>query len=151
MYLRVSDIAGRDDWQPMMSDLRKDDHGNWWFHVIGKGNKSARISVKDEYINVWMARYRRFLGLSPAPSSNDSAPLLQSLNGRAGLSAGHIRSIVQEAFDNALDRMRADGFPEDDIRNLRSASFHCVRHHSATAEFNVRDLRISKRIYITKA
>jgi site-specific recombinase XerD len=139
MYLRVSDIVGRDNWKPMMSDFRKDDHGNWWFHVIGKGNKSARISVKDEYINVWMARYRRFLGLAPAPSPEDSAPLLQSLNGRAGLSAGHIRTLVQEVFDNALDRMRADGFPDDDIRNLRSASLHWLRHTSATADAKVRD------------
>jgi hypothetical protein len=35
-----------------------------WFHVIGKGKKSAKISVKDEYMNVCMARYRRFLNLT---------------------------------------------------------------------------------------
>lgn len=139
MYLRVSDMVGRDNWHPMMSDFRKDDHGNWWFHVIGKGNKSAKISVKDEYINVWMARYRRFLNLTPTPSSDDSAPLLQSLKGRAGLSEGHIRSLVQEVFDYALERMRAEGFPDDDIKNLRSASLHWLRHTSATADAKVRD------------
>jgi integrase len=139
MYLRVSDIVGRDNWQPMMSDFRKDDHGNWWFHVIGKGNKSAKISVKDEYMNVWMARYRTFLKLTPAPYPNDSAPLLQSLKGRAGLSEGHIRSLVQEVFDYALERMRAEGFPDDDIKNLRSASLHWLRHTSATADAKVRD------------
>lgn len=139
MYLRVSDIVGRDNWTPMMSDFRKDDHGNWWFHVIGKGNKAARISVKDEYMNVWMARYRKFLNLTAAPSPDDSAPLLQSLKGRAGLSAGHIRSLVQEVFDNALNRMRAEGFPDDDIKNLRSASLHWLRHTSATADAKVRD------------
>lgn len=139
MYLRVSDIVGRDNWQPMMSDFRKDDHGNWWFHVIGKGNKSAKISVKDEYIDVWMDRYRRFLNLSPRPSPDDSSPLLQSLTGRAGLSEGHIRTLVQEVFDFALERMRADGFPDDDIKNLRSASLHWLRHTSATADAKVRD------------
>lgn len=139
MYLRVSDMVGRDNWEPMMSDFRKDDHGNWWFHVIGKGNKSAKISVKDEYMNVWMARYRRFLKLTPTPSPDDSAPLLQSLKGRAGLSEGYIRSLVQEVFDKALERMRADGFPEDDIKNLRSASLHWLRHTSATADAKVRD------------
>jgi site-specific recombinase XerD len=139
MYLRVSDIVGRDNWQPLMSDFRKDDHGNWWFHVIGKGNKSAKISVKDEYMNVWMARYRTFLKLTPAPYPNDSAPLLQSLKGRAGLSEGHIRSLVQEVFDYALERMRAEGFPDDDIKNLRSASLHWLRHTSATSDAKVRD------------
>ncbi|MBV7547555.1 site-specific integrase [Pseudomonas sp. PDM26] len=139
MYLRVSDMVGRDNWKPMMSDFRKDDHGNWWFHVIGKGNKSAKISVKDEYMNVWMARYRRFLNLTPAPYPGDSAPLLQSLKGRAGLSEGHIRSLVQEVFDYSLERMRAEGFPDDDIKNLRSASLHWLRHTSATADAKVRD------------
>jgi site-specific recombinase XerC len=139
MYLRVSDMVGRDNWQPMMSDFRKDDHGNWWFHVIGKGNKSAKISVKDEYMNVWMARYRRFLGMTPAPSPDDSAPLLQSLKGRPGLSEGHIRGLVQEVFDYALERMRAEGFPDDSINNLRSASLHWLRHTSATADAKVRD------------
>lgn len=139
MYLRVSDMVGRDNWEPMMSDFRKDDHGNWWFHVIGKGNKSAKISVKDEYMNVWMARYRRFLGLTSAPSPDDSAPLLQSLKGRAGLSEGYIRALVQEVFDAAFERMRADGFPDDDIKSLRSASLHWLRHTSATADAKVRD------------
>lgn len=139
MYLRVSDMVGRDNWEPMMSDFRKDDHGNWWFHVIGKGNKSAKISVKDEYMKVWMARYRLFLGMTPSPSSDDSAPLLESVKGRAGLSEGHIRSVVQEVFDKALERMKDDGFPDDDIKHLRSASLHWLRHTSATADAKVRD------------
>lgn len=139
MYLRVSDMVGRDNWEPMMSDFRKDDHGNWWFHVIGKGNKSAKISVKDEYMRVWMARYRLFLGMTPSPSSDDSAPLLESVKGRAGLSEGHIRSVVQEVFDKALERMKDDGFPDDDIKHLRSASLHWLRHTSATADAKVRD------------
>lgn len=139
MYLRVSDIVGRENWEPMMRDFKKDDHDNWWFHVTGKGNKKAKISVKDEYMNVWMARYRRFLKLTPSPSLDDSAPLLQSLKGRAGLSEGHIRGLVQVVFDKALERMRAEGFPDGDINNLRSASLHWLRHTSATADAKVRD------------
>jgi hypothetical protein len=55
------------------------------------------------------------------------------------LSEGHIRTLVQEVFDFALERMRADGFPDDDIKNLRSASLHWLRHTSATADAKVRD------------
>lgn len=76
---------------------------------------------------------------TPSPSSDDSAPLLESVKGRAGLSEGHIRSVVQKVFDNALERMRDDGFPDDDVRNLRSASLHWLRHTSATADAKVRD------------
>ena len=42
MYLRVSDLAGRDNWTPTMGDLRQDGAGNWWYHVVGKGNKAAK-------------------------------------------------------------------------------------------------------------
>src|SRR5690606_9867646 len=44
MYLRVSDLVGRDNWEPTMGDFRKDTQGNWWFNVVGKGNKAAKIS-----------------------------------------------------------------------------------------------------------
>lgn len=35
MYLRVSDLVGRDNWEPGMGDFRRDSSGNWWFHVVG--------------------------------------------------------------------------------------------------------------------
>lgn len=43
MYLRVSDLVGRDNWRPTMGDIRRDTTGNWWFHVVGKGNKACLI------------------------------------------------------------------------------------------------------------
>ncbi len=33
MYLRLSDLIGRDNWRPTKGDLRRDTTGNWWFHV----------------------------------------------------------------------------------------------------------------------
>lgn len=42
-------------------------------------------------------------------------------------------------FGNALGRMRSDGFPDDEVKNLRSASLHWLRHTSATADAKVRD------------
>jgi site-specific recombinase XerC len=64
MYLRVSDLVGRANWRPTMGDLRRDTTGNWWFHVVGKGNKAAKISVRDEYIERYLVRYRKSLQLS---------------------------------------------------------------------------------------
>lgn len=141
MYLRISDLVGRDNWEPRMNSFLKDAKGNWWFYVTGKGNKAAKISVKEEYINVWMARYRRHLKMTPTPSSSDTSPLLSSLRGRAGLSEGHVRSLVQAVFDKALARMKADGFSDDDIQNLRAASLHWLRHTSATFDAKIRDMK----------
>ncbi|KWW16644.1 integrase [Pseudomonas putida] len=139
MYLRISDLAGRDNWQPLMSDFRKDSSGAWWFHVIGKGNKIAKISVKNEYIDVWMRRYRHYLGLTATPTSDDATPLLRAHHGREGLSEGHIRVLVQSVFDEALTRMKQEDRTEDEIDALRSASTHWLRHTSATFDAKVRN------------
>ncbi|MBD8615042.1 hypothetical protein IFT69_15180 [Pseudomonas putida] len=35
--------------------------------------------------------------------------------------------------------MKDEGFPDDDIKNLRSGSLHWLRHTSATADAKVRE------------
>lgn len=39
--------VGRPNWHPVMGDFRQDPEGNWWYHVIGKGNKAGKIAVRD--------------------------------------------------------------------------------------------------------
>ncbi|RSC25921.1 site-specific integrase [Pseudomonas putida] len=141
MYLRVSDLVGRDNWQPTMGDFRRDGNGNWWFHVIGKGNKAAKISVRDEYVQCYLTRYRRHLGLSPLPSPHETHPLLSTLHGRSGLSSRHLRLLLQQVFDRALFKMTAEGRHEDEIDNLRSASLHWLRHTSATFDAPFREMK----------
>lgn len=131
MYLRVSDMVGRDNWTPRMKDFRKDSQGNWWYHVVGKGNKKAKISVRDDYLD-YLKRYRAHLNLTPLPSPDDNTPLLKTLSGRSGLSDRHIRLLLQEVFDKALERMQSEGRKEDEMDSLRSASLHWLRHTSAT-------------------
>lgn len=105
MYLRISDLVGRDNWRPTMGDLRRDTTGNWWFHVVGKGNKAAKISVRDEYVERYLVRYRHFLKLSPLPSPQEKTPLISTLKGRSGLSdlnspgfSRHLASSLRNAF-----------------------------------------------------
>ncbi|CRL98072.1 hypothetical protein [Pseudomonas sp. 24 E 1] len=45
----------------------KYDGENGWFNVVGKGNKAAKISVRDEYIEAYLKRYRTTLSLPPFP------------------------------------------------------------------------------------
>ncbi|WP_256589048.1 hypothetical protein [Pseudomonas sp. BBP2017] len=74
MHLRVSDSTGRDNWEPTMGDFRRDSQSNWWFHVVGKGNKSAKISVRYDYVQTYLTRYRQHLGLTSLPSPHESPP-----------------------------------------------------------------------------
>ncbi|AHY45227.1 tyrosine-type recombinase/integrase [Stutzerimonas decontaminans] len=141
MYLRVSDLVGRDNWEPTMGDFRRNGQGIWFFHVVGKGNKAAKISVRDDYMNTYMARYRRHLGLSPTPAPGERTPLLQALNGRAGLSDRQIRLLIQGVFNQAIERMKHDSWNEAEIDSLRDASLHWLRHTSATFDAPLRDAK----------
>lgn len=141
MYLRVSDLVGRDNWTPTMGDIRRDSMGNWWFHVVGKGNKAAKISIRDDYIQNYLIRYRQHLQLSPLPSAHEKTPLISTLKGRGGLSDRHIRLLLQEVFDVTLARMAQEGWSDDEIDQLRSASLHWLRHTSATFDAPHRDMK----------
>lgn len=139
MYLRVSDVCGRDNWKPTMGDFRLDHDGNWWFHAIGKGNKVGKIAVRAAYVDCYLKRYRIFLGLSPLPSPNEPTPLLVTLDGKAGLSTRMVRIIMRSVFDSAIDRMALEERHEGEIQSLRVASTHWLRHTAATFDAPFRD------------
>lgn len=141
MYLRVSDIVGRENWTPTMGAFRLDPEGNWWMHVIGKGNKARKISVKLEFVETYLKRYRLSRNLPPYPVKGDKTSLLTTSGGRGGLSDRHIRGLVQEIFDLALEQMRSEGRVESELSQLRSASLHWLRHTSATFDAKVRPVK----------
>ncbi|WP_415756346.1 tyrosine-type recombinase/integrase [Pseudomonas sp. LT1P18] len=148
MYLRVSDIVGRPNWHPVMGDFRLDPEGNWWYHVIGKGNKAGKVAVREEYISKYLTRYRHFVGLSPLPEWNEQTPLLMTLRGRSGLSGRQVRALLQSVFDNALARMREEERDEHEMNSPRVASAHWLRHTSATLDAPLRspkDLQMDLR------
>lgn len=137
MYLRISELVADERSAPVMGDFRKDRDGNWWFHVTGKGNKSRTITVCDEMLNA-LRRYRRFLGLSPLPLSNEQTPLVPKHKGHGPVTATrHIRLIVQTCFDHAFERMRNDGL-QDDAEDLRAATVHWLRHTGISEDVKFR-------------
>lgn len=148
MYLRISDLVGRANWEPCMGDFRQDPEGNWWYHVIGKGNKPGKIAVRDEYVNRYLKRYRVFLGLAPLPINSERTPLLTTLDGRAGLSGRQVRTLLQSIFDSALAKMKSEEREPYEMASLRSASAHWLRHTSATFDAPFRkakDLQLDLR------
>ncbi len=127
MYLRISELVADERSTPIMGDFRKDIDSNWWFHVIGKGNKSRKITVCNDMISA-LKRYRQFLGLSPLPSVGETTPLIKKNLGKGAISSTRqIRAIVQTCFDNAYERMKADGL-EEDAEDLKLATVHWLRH-----------------------
>jgi len=97
--------------------------------------------VRDDYVDCYLTRYRRYLGLTPLPSPQDVCPLIGTLNGRGGLSDRYIRSLLQVVFVRALKRMQEEGWSDDEIDQLRSASLHWLRHTSATFDAPLRDMK----------
>lgn len=148
MYLRVSDLVGRPNWKPTMGDFRQDFEGNWWYHAIGKGNKIGKVAVRDEYIERYLKRYRRFLGLAELPERNETTPLITTLRGRSGLSGRQVGALLQSVFDRTLERMRVEGRQKHEMDSLRLASAHWLRHTSATFDAplrNAKDLQLDLR------
>lgn len=137
MYLRISELADSERWSPQMSNFHCDHDGNWWFTVIGKGNKERDIAVSDAMLDV-LKRWRKHLGLSPLPTPADSSPILPKLRGRGGISnTSFIRKIVQFCFDKTADRLKQDGFIED-AAVLDEATVHWLRHTGISEDVKVR-------------
>lgn len=127
MYLRISELSAQPRWQPQMGDFQRDLDGNWWFTTIGKGNKERQISVSDSMLEA-LKRYRHHLGLSRLPSPGEPTPLILRSNGKGPItSTRQIRAIVQCCFDEAYQRMQADGLA-DDAAELHTATVHWLRH-----------------------
>ncbi|MDH0095669.1 hypothetical protein N7333_03640 [Pseudomonas sp. GD04158] len=149
MYLNVSDLSGTGRDAPAMKDFRRDAAGLWWLYLRKGGRLIDRVRAPQEYLDVYLARYRRILNLPPLPSDDEAVPLLCTLGGRPGLSDHHIRGLLQPVFDLALVRMRQDGWSEMEVDQLRSASLQWIRNTSArlaSPNLNVLELQAALRI-----
>ncbi len=137
MYLRVSELVADERSTPVMGDFRKDHDGNWWFHVLGKGNKNRTISVCDDMLQA-IKRYRQHLELSLLPTVNEQTSLVPKFLGKGPItSTRQIRTLVQTCFDNAFQRMKRDGL-EDDAEDLKVATVHWLRHTGISEDVKFR-------------
>ncbi|MEL6379296.1 MAG: site-specific integrase [Pseudomonadota bacterium] len=137
MYLRISELVADERSTPVMGDFRRDQDGHWWFHVTGKGNKDRTIVVSDAMLAA-LRHYRSTLGLSPLPAIGETIPLLTKNKGQGPIaSTRQVRRIVQDCFDRAYARMKADGM-EDDAQDLRAATVHWLRHTGISEDVKIR-------------
>lgn len=128
MYLRISELASSDRWSPKMGDFFRDANDDWWFKTVGKGNKYRQIAVSPLVLTA-LKRYRKFLGLTPFPSPEESTPLIEKANnsGRPVSSTRPIRQIIQNCFDVAIEVLKKENKMEE-AEMLRAATVHWLRH-----------------------
>ena len=137
LYLRISELVADERSTPVMGDFRKDMDGNWWLHVVGKGNKSRIVTVSDAMLAA-VKRYRNALGLTSLPTPDETTPLIPKNLGTGPVtSTRQIRTIVQNCFDLSFQRMRDEGFDNDAIE-LEAATVHWLRHTGISEDVKVR-------------
>ena len=137
MYLRISELAANTRWTPLMNHFHKDQEHNWWFTIVGKGNKQRQIAVSDAMLKA-LKRWRKHLNLSALPSAADKTPLLPKTRGKGAIeSINYLRRIVQTCFDRAIEQLNNDGFKEE-AESLVEATVHWLRHTGISDDVKIR-------------
>jgi site-specific recombinase XerD len=137
MYLRISELVADERSTPLMGDFRTDQDRNWWFHVVGKGNKSRVITVSNGMIDA-LKRYRIHLGLPELPLPGESTPLIPKVHGNGPVtSTRQIRNLVQQCFDLAYEALASKGQSSEALE-LKAATVHWLRHTGISEDVKIR-------------
>ena len=122
---RVSEMA-----QARMNDFSERE-GRWWWHVVGKGQKIARIPVPPAMLTL-LVQWRRTLGLTDYPSLHEDTPLLRALNGQEGISDNQLYRLLRHSFQHAAAALEDEHGDARYIQQLRAATPHWLRHTALT-------------------
>ncbi|WP_229803182.1 tyrosine-type recombinase/integrase [Litchfieldella qijiaojingensis] len=137
-----------------MADARMNDfirrEGHWWWQVVGKGGKQARVPVPPDMLEL-LGEWRMALGLTARPEPDDDGPLLRSLNGQRGVGDNQLYRLIKTTFEEAAQALESEvGEGALHMANiLRRASPHWLRHtaitHQAQAGVELRYLAKTAR------
>jgi len=111
----------------------REERGLWWWHVVGKGGKRAKVPVADDMLQA-LIRYRKYLGLSAVPRRDDTTPILVSVKDGSPITARRLNQILKKIFSAAADLLPPDA--EHKKEKLRAASAHWGRHTGITAKLD---------------
>jgi len=111
----------------------REERGLWWWHVVGKGGKKAKVPVADDMLQA-LIRYRKYLGLTAVPRRDDMTPLLVSVKNGSPITARRLNQILKKIFNSAADLLPDDA--EHKKEKLRAASAHWGRHTGITAKLD---------------
>lgn len=139
---RISEIA-----DARMSDFYQAE-GRWWWSVVGKGSKLARVPLPDD-MQVCLADWRQVLGLDAQPVHLDETPAVRALDGQRRIGHNQLYRLIREAFMEAANALEEDGGSPAYVAALRKATPHWLRHtsitHQAQAGISLRHLAESAR------
>jgi integrase/recombinase XerD len=138
LYLRISELSDRANWQPVWKHFWQDSDGNHWLKVLGKGNKIRDISVPNA-LSPYINRYQSYRA-SVNSTFGANSTLVSKNRGAGGMTSRQLRRIVQQAFDLAYDRMMSEGFSAE-AKALREATTHWLRHTGASQDIASRPLK----------
>jgi integrase len=123
--LRINELATH-TW----NSFRKVDD-RWWFFVIGKGDKPAKIPVNDELLRA-VIRYRNFLELPVLPEADEILPIVATLEkNQVPISARQMNKLLKKL---ALEAAKKFICQPDKERKLKKFSAHWLRHLSASMQ-----------------
>jgi site-specific recombinase XerD len=132
LFLRISELSERENWSPVMGHFWQDEDQHWWLKIFGKGRKLRDTTVPPDFMP-FLKRYRLSRGLSGLPTSGDNNVLVEKIRGQGGMTARHLRRLVQGIFDQAFTRMKQhEG--ENKSMKLKEATTHWLRHTGASME-----------------
>ena len=138
LYLRISELSVRKNWNPIWEHFWIDNEGNQWLKVLGKGNKIRDISVPSALFP-YIKRYESYRA-SISTSFSIKDPIISKNRGLGGMTSRQLRNIVQEAFDNTYEMMKEKGYREES-KALQSATTHWLRHTGASEDIATRPLK----------
>ncbi|WP_404378009.1 tyrosine-type recombinase/integrase [Vreelandella aquamarina] len=122
--------------------------GRWWWSVVGKGSKQARIPVPDDMLECLQA-WRSVLGLEALPRYNEPTPVIRALDKRRGISDNQLYRLIKETFAKAANALEEEGGKPAYVEALRRATPHWLRHtaitHQAQSGVSLRYLAESAR------
>ena len=132
LFLRISELSERENWSPVMGHFWQDEDENWWLKIFGKGRKLRDTTVPSDFMP-FLKRYRLSRGLTGLPTSGDNNVLVEKIRGQGGMTARHLRRLVQDVFDKAFINMKQyEG--ENKALKLKEATTHWLRHTGASME-----------------
>ncbi len=122
--LRVSELAAH-SWHA----FRKIED-QWWFYVLGKGDKRARIPVNNELLR-YMIEYRAFLKKMPYPTVDETGPLIASFTTGKAITPRQINKLLKKLALKTAEKFIDQPAKE---KKLKKFSAHWLRHLSATMQ-----------------
>lgn len=101
----------------------------WWFYVMGKGDKLGRIPVNDGLLRA-VITYRAYLKRNPYPAPDETTPLVPSLRGDA-MTPRQMNKLLKEL---AWATAQQFAHRPDQATKLKKFSAHWLRHLSASMQ-----------------